>query len=65
MQSTARRCRRPCALQVAVLVPAALGRFSLWGAVFVDVGSSLLVVANALRWVSCPSAQLAKRAQRE
>ena len=37
------------ALQVAVLVPAALGRFTLWGAVLVDVGSSLLVVANALR----------------
>ncbi|KAL4854718.1 Cadmium/zinc-transporting ATPase HMA2 [Chlorella vulgaris] len=35
--------------KVAVLVPAALGRFTLWGAVLVDVGSSLLVVANALR----------------
>ncbi|KAL4852632.1 Cadmium/zinc-transporting ATPase HMA2 [Chlorella vulgaris] len=37
--------------KVAVLVPAALGRFTLWGAVLVDVGSSLLVVANALRSV--------------
>jgi cation transport ATPase len=37
-------------VQVAVLVPAVLGRFTLWGAVLVDVGSSLLVVANALRW---------------
>ncbi|EFN58930.1 hypothetical protein CHLNCDRAFT_140903 [Chlorella variabilis] len=35
--------------KVAVLVPAAMGRFTLWGAVLVDVGSSLLVVANALR----------------
>ncbi|KAL4853761.1 Cadmium/zinc-transporting ATPase HMA2 [Chlorella vulgaris] len=40
--------------KVAVLVPAALGRFTLWGAVLVDVGASLLVVANALR-VKCGS----------
>lgn len=45
-------------MQVAVLLPAAVGRFSLWGAVFVDVGSSLLVVANALRCAAACAAQV-------
>ena len=39
--------------QAAVLVLAALGRFSLWGAVLVDVGTALAVILNGvslLRW---------------
>ncbi len=38
---------------MAVLVLAALGKFSLWAAVAVDVGTALLVIANGmtlLRW---------------
>ena len=35
--------------QVAVLVPALMGKFTLWGAVAVDVGAALLVMANSLR----------------
>lgn len=45
------RCK-VCA-QVAVLVLAALGKFSLWAAVAVDAGTALIVVANGmtlLRW---------------
>ena len=34
--------------QVAVLVLAAMGRFTLWGAVLVDVGTALAVIANSL-----------------
>ena len=40
-------------LQVAVLVLAALGKFTLWGAVLVDVGTSLLVILHGMllmRW---------------
>ncbi|KAL4442750.1 hypothetical protein ABPG77_006744 [Micractinium sp. CCAP 211/92] len=37
------------ATKVAVLVPAMTGHFTLWGAVAMDAGSALLVVANALR----------------
>lgn len=40
-------------LQVAVLVLAALGKFTLWGAVLVDVGTSLLVISYGMllmRW---------------
>lgn len=35
--------------QLAVLIPAVMGHFTLVGAVAVDAGSALLVVANALR----------------
>jgi len=40
-------------MQVVVLVLAALGKFSLWGAVLVDVGTALIVILNGmtlLRW---------------
>ena len=40
-------------LQVAVLVLAALGKFTLWGAVLVDVGTSLVVILHGMllmRW---------------
>jgi cation transport ATPase len=33
-----------------MLALALSGYFTLWAAVVVDVGTSLLVVANALRW---------------
>lgn len=36
-------------VQVAALVLAALGKFTLWGAVLVDVGTALAVIANSLR----------------
>lgn len=38
---------------MVVLVLAALGKFSLWGAVLVDVGTALIVILNGmtlLRW---------------
>lgn len=36
-------------LQVAVLVLAALGMFTLWGAILVDVGAACLVCLNGMR----------------
>ena len=50
-------------VQVAVLVLAALGKFSLWAAVAVDVGTALLVIANGmtlLRWSGARDACAAK-----
>ena len=41
------------AVQVAVLTLAGMGKFTLWGAVLVDVGTALAVVLNGmtvLRW---------------
>ncbi len=35
--------------QLGVLVPMFLRRFTLWGAVLVDVGATLLVALNGLR----------------
>ena len=40
-------------VQVAVLVLAALGKFTLWGAVLVDVGTALVVILYGMllmRW---------------
>ena len=36
-------------LQVAVLVLAALGKFTLWGAVLVDAGAAIIVILNGMR----------------
>ncbi len=52
-QSQSLGCSLHHLLQVAVLVLAALGKFTLWGAVLVDVGTSLLVILHGMlltRW---------------
>lgn len=47
-------------LQVAVLSLASAGKFTLWGAVLVDVGTALAVILNGmtvLRWSRFPAGQ--------
>lgn len=39
----------PFDMQVAVLVLAAIGKFTLWGAVLVDAGAAILVILNGMR----------------
>ena len=44
-------------VQIAVLTLAGLGKFTLWGAVLVDVGTALVVILNGmtvLRWTRHP-----------
>ena len=41
--------RQACVLQVAVVILAAAGRFTLLGAVLVDVGTALAVILNGMR----------------
>jgi len=47
-------------VQVAVLTLAGLGKFTLWGAVLVDVGTALVVILNGmtvLRWTRHPPSE--------
>lgn len=48
-QSSMLRPGDMCYFQVAVVVLAALGRFTLWGAVLVDTGAAIVVVLNGMR----------------
>jgi Cd2+/Zn2+-exporting ATPase len=47
--------RRPGADQAVVLLLAVFGLASLWMAIAADVGTSLLVIANALRLLRHPA----------
>ena len=50
-------------VQIAVLALASAGRFTLWGAVLVDVGTALAVILNGMtvmRWSRFPAGQNAE-----
>ena len=50
-------------MQIAVLSLASAGKFTLWGAVLVDVGTALVVILNGmivLRWSRFPRGQSAE-----
>ena len=49
-----------------MLALASAGKFTLWGAVLVDVGTALLVILNGMtvmRWSRFPAGQSAERQQ--